>query len=63
MKGRRTKGDFVLMNIDNNALDFRDMGGKQNPSYKSITRVSTRKSGLCIKERIEREERLIPVLG
>ena len=63
VKGRRTKGDFVLMDIDNNALDFRNMGGKQNPSYKSITRVSTRKSGLCIKERIEREERLIPVLG
>lgn len=63
VKGRRTKGDFVLMDIDNNALDFRDMGGKQNPSYKSITRVNTRKSVLCIKERVEREERLIPVLG
>lgn len=63
VKGRRTKGDFVLMDIDNNALDLRDMGGKQNPSYKSITRVNTRKSVLCIKERIEREERLIPVLG
>ena len=63
VKGRRTKGDFVLMDIDNNALDFRDMGGKQNPSYKSITRVNTRKSVLCIKERVEREGRLIPVLG
>ena len=63
VKGRRTKGDFVLMDINNNALDFRNMGGKQNPSYKSITRVNTRKSVLCIKERIEREGRLIPVLG
>ena len=63
VKGRRTKGDFVLMGIDNDALDFRDNGGTQNPSYKYIKRLNTRRSVLCIRERIEREGRLIPVLN
>lgn len=55
IKARRTRGDFVLMDIDNNSIDFRDRGGKQNPSYKSIKRLNTRKSILCIYKRIERE--------
>ena len=55
VKARRTRGDFVLMDIDNNSIDFRDRGGKQNPSYKSIKRLNTRKSILCIYKRIERE--------
>lgn len=63
IKGRRSSGAFVLMNIDNNSIDFRDRGGKQNPFYRSIERVNTRRSILCIKERIEREVRLIPVLS
>ncbi len=54
VKARRTDGHFVLMGIANNSLDFRDMGGKQNPSYKSIKRISARRSILCISERIER---------
>ena len=53
IKGRRSKGSFVLMDIDGNSIDFRDRGGKQNPSYKSIKRLNTRKSILCIKERME----------
>ena len=63
IKGRRSSGAFVLMDIDNNSIDFRDRGGKQNPSYMSIKRITTRKSVLCIKERIEREVRLITVLS
>ena len=63
IKGRRSSGAFVLMDIDNNFIDFRDRGGKQNPSYMSIKRITTRKSVLCISERIEREVRLIPILS
>ena len=63
IKGRRSSGAFVLMDIDNSSIDFRDRGGKQNPSYKSIKRLNTRKSILCIYKRIEREVRLIPVLS
>ena len=63
IKGRRSSGLFVLMDIDNNSIDFRDKGGKQNPSYKSIKRLNTRKSILCIYKRIEREVRFIPTLS
>lgn len=63
IKGRRSSGAFVLMNIDNNFIDFRDRGGKQNPSYMSIKRITTRKSVLCINKRTEREVRLIPILS
>ena len=63
VKGRRVRDGFVLMDIENSSIDFRDKGGKQNPSYKSIKRVNARKSILCISQRIEREERLIPVLN
>ena len=48
IKGRRNSGAFVLMDIDNNSIDFRDRGGKKNPSYKSIERVNTRRSILCM---------------
>ena len=54
VKGRRVKDGFVLMNIDNNSIDFRDRGKKQNPSYKSLKRINARKSILCITKRIER---------
>lgn len=63
IKGRRSSGSFVLMDIDNNSIDFRDRGGKQNPSYTSIKRITTRKSVLCISKRTEREVRLIPILS
>ena len=52
IKGRRISGSFVLMDIDNNAIDFRDKGGKQNPSYKLLERLNTRRSILCINQRI-----------
>mgnify|MGYP000944780001 CR=1 FL=1 len=52
IKGRRTSGGFVLMDIDNNAIDFRDRGGRQNPSYKLLERLNTRRSILCISQRI-----------
>ena len=58
IKGRRSSGAFVLMDINNSSIDFRDRGGKQNPSYKSIKRLNARKSILCIYKRIEREIRL-----
>ena len=52
IKARRSKGDFVLMDIDNNTLDFRDRGGRGNPSYKLLERINTRRSVLCISQRI-----------
>ena len=63
VKGRRIKDGFVLMDIENNSIDFRDRGGKSNPSYRSIKRINARKSVLCISQRIGRKERLIPVLN
>ena len=63
IKGRRSSGAFVLMDIDNNSIDFRDRGGKQNPSYKFLKKINARKSVLCISKRIEREVRLIPILS
>jgi len=51
------------MDIDDNTIDFRDRGGKKNPSYKSIDRITARKSVLCISKRIEREEILISALN
>ena len=52
VKGRRSSGAFVLMDIDNNSIDFRDRGGRQNPSYKLLERLNTRRSTLCISQRI-----------
>ena len=63
IKGRRSSGAFVLMDIDNNSIDFRDRGGKQNPSYKSIERINARRSVLYVCNRIEREVRLVPILS
>ena len=56
IKGRRSSGFFVLMDIDNNSIDFRDRGGKQNPSYRSIERINTRRSVLCINQTAERKD-------
>ena len=56
VKGRRTSGGFVLMDINNNSIDFRNRGGNLNPHYKFIKRTNVRKSILCIPQRIEREE-------
>lgn len=63
VKARRKNGGFRLMDIANNALDFRDSGGKQNPSHKFIERVNAGRSSLCISQRLEREERFISVLN
>lgn len=52
IKARRSRGDFVLMDIDNNAIDFRNKGGRKEPSYKILKRLNTRKSVLCISQRI-----------
>ena len=52
IKGRRSKGAFTLMDIDNNTLNFRDRGGRGTPSYKLLKRLNTRKSVLCICQRI-----------
>lgn len=51
IKGRRSSGSFVLMDIDNNSIDFRDRGGKQNPSYKLLEKLNTRRNTLCISQR------------
>lgn len=50
IKGRRSKGAFTLMDIDNNTLDFRDRGGRGTPSYKLLERLNTRRSTLCISQ-------------
>ena len=52
IKARRTSGAFVLMDIDNNIIDFRDVGGRQNPSYKLLEILNTRRGTLCISQRI-----------
>ena len=57
VKGRRFSGGFVLMDIDNNTIDFRDRGGRQNPSYKLLERLNARKSVLCISQRILKGEK------
>ena len=55
IKSRRVGGNFTLMDIDSNSLDFRDMGGKQNPSYRYIKRIKAGRSILCVCKRIERK--------
>ena len=52
VKGRRVRGGFVLMDITGDTLDFRNIGGKQNPSYKSVKRVNARRSVLCVEKRL-----------
>lgn len=54
IKGRRNSGFFTLMDIDNNTIDFRDVGGRLNPSYKLLKRLNARKSILCISQKIEK---------
>lgn len=48
IKSRRISGNFTLMDIDGNIIDFRNKGGRQNPSYKSIKRLNARRSILCL---------------
>lgn len=49
IKARRSSGNFTLMDVFNNTLDFRAIGGKQNPSYKALQRIQARTS--CLIER------------
>ena len=53
IKGRRTKGDVVLMDIGNTVLDFRDVGGCKNPSYRKIKKVNARKSVLLMVQGVD----------
>lgn len=55
VKARRTRGDFVLMDIDNSTIDFRDIGGRKEPPYKFLKRLNTRRYVLCTLQRVERE--------
>ena len=48
IKGRMVNGQVVLMDINNNNIDSRNMGGVKYPSYKYIKRISARGSVLCI---------------
>lgn len=57
IKGRRSRGDFVLMDIDNATIDFRGRGGRKEPSYKLLERLNTRRSVLCISQRVQKGER------
>ena len=52
VQARRVRGDFALMDINNNRLDFRDLGGVHEPSCKHLTRVNARKSVLCVQKRV-----------
>ena len=58
IKARRTSGAFVLMDIDNNVIDFRDVGGRQNPSYKLLEILNTRRGTLCINQREKNNEEI-----
>ena len=60
VKARRVNGIFVLMDIDNTTLDFRNVGGKKEPSYRLIKRINARKGILCIRKRIERNSCIHP---
>ena len=60
VKARRINGIFVLMDIDSNDLDFRNVGGKKEPSYRLIKRINARKGILCIRKRIERNSCIHP---
>ena len=42
VKGRRSSGNFVLMDIFGKSIDFRNRGGRQNPSYKLLKRIKSR---------------------
>ena len=57
IKARRSSGNLILMDIFNNNLDFKSIGGKSNPSYKTLTRLQARTS--CLIER----RSVIPVLS
>ena len=57
IKGRRSKGNFVLMDINNKPLDFSSIGGLKNPSYKKLKRIATRSSTLI------KEMCVVPMLG
>lgn len=48
IKARRVRGDFALMDIDSNRLDFRALGGAHEPSYKYLKRLNARRGVLCI---------------
>ena len=48
IKGRMVNGQVVLMDINNNSIDSRNMGGVKYPSYKYIKRINARGSVLCI---------------
>lgn len=52
IKSRRNSGAFTLMDVDNNTIDFRGRGGRGHPSYKLLERLNTRRSFLCIGQRI-----------
>ena len=54
VKSRRVKGNFTLMDIHNNNLDFRGVGGRCEPSHKKIRRLNARRSVLCISKMVER---------
>ena len=60
VKARGVNGIFVLMDIDNTTLGFRNVGGKKEPSYRLIKRINARKGILCIRKRIERNSCIHP---
>ena len=57
IKGKRSSGNFVLMDINNTPLDFSSIGGLKNPSYKKLKRVAARNSTLI------KEMCVVPMLG
>ena len=61
INGRRRNGTLVLMDIHNNTLDFRDNGGRKEPSYRFIKRINARRSVLCISKKVRRDVWFIPI--
>ena len=53
IKGRMSSGFAVLMDINNNKIDFSHMPrGYKTPKLSNLTRVNSRNSTLCIRAKI-----------
>ena len=55
IKSRRVSGNFTLMNIHSDELDFRNKSGKHYPPYRYIKRINAGVSTLCLSIKLEGE--------
>ena len=59
VKARRVSGQFTLMDILGNNLDFRYKCGVQNPSYKHLKRINARRAILCVTEVVKCKKKVV----